>query len=340
MSIEALLGVVLLVAATLYAALAGADFGAGVWEFNLAFRPSERDRKLLQHAIGPVWEANHVWMIFVLVVLHSAFPPAFAAVSRALFLPLLLALLGIVLRGTGFALRYYGEGARRQQALWGVVFALASVIAPFFLGAAVGAIAEGGLPVTSDGRFHGDWLTDWVSPLSIYLGFFNVGLCAYLAAVYLCRDAEREGGAELAEIWRRRALATGAGVGLLAGVGLAVAASTAPRLWEGVVARGWPLVGLSALTGLLTLTALYRRKYAQAVVAAAATVACVIGGWGLAQYPALLPPAITLASAKAPDRALHAVAWGIGGGGVLLAPSLAWLLYLFKGHRPEPGPAR
>jgi cytochrome d ubiquinol oxidase subunit II len=320
---------------TFYALLGGADFGAGVWEFNTALRASKKERELIYQAIGPVWEANHVWLIFVLIVLFSAFPPAFAALSRALWIPLMLALVGIVFRGVGFAFHSYASGAVRQQKVWGAVFALASTAAPFFLGAVVGAVSSGGLDVTARGGFNGDYLMGWIRPTSIFCAFFAVGLCAYLAAVYLVREADSKGDAALTTIWRRRALGTGAWMGVLALVGLAVVAMDAPALWEGFRERAWPLVALSMLAGLFSLWTLWRCRFSAAVVGAGATVAPVLLGWGVAQYPAIIPPAVTIETAKAPETVLWVIAWGVAGGTVLLAPSLGYLFYLFKAKRPK-----
>jgi cytochrome d ubiquinol oxidase subunit II len=329
---EAVLLVVVWLALTLYVLLGGADFGAGIWEVNTALQARDDERALLYRAIGPVWEANHVWLIFVLVTLHAAFPPAFAALSRALWLPLLLALGGIVFRGGAFAFRTYTVGARRQQALWGALFAAASAAAPFFLGAAAGAVASGRLLVTPQGGFTGSYLDDWLSPVAIFNGFFTVGICAYLAAVYLAREARRGADAALLELWRRRALATGIWMGALSLAGLALLATELPALWHGFAARAWPLVALAVVAGVGSLLALWYRRLTAAVAAAALTVGSVIWGWGVAQYPALVPPSITLQVAKAPDAVLWAMIVGISLGMVLLVPSLWWLMVLFKGH--------
>jgi cytochrome d ubiquinol oxidase subunit II len=328
---------VILAGLTLYALLGGADFGAGVWEFNTVLQAPEKERTLIYRAIGPVWEANHVWLIFVLVGLHTAFPPAFAAVGRALWLPLLLGLVGIVFRGVGFAFRSYAAGAVRQQAWWGAVFAFASTAAPFFLGAACGAIASGHLAVTVSGEYTGDYVTGWLSPLSIFTAFFAVGVCAYLAAVYLTREASQEDDPTLTVIWRRRALASGAWMGILAMAGLAMVATDAPVLWAGFRERAWPLVGLSIVGGLCSLWALLRRHFTAAVLGAGVAVAAVIWGWGVAQYPAIIPPALTIAAARGPDTVLRAMLWSIVAGTVLLLPSLVYLFVLFKGKRPKAG---
>ncbi|MCI0410623.1 MAG: cytochrome d ubiquinol oxidase subunit II, partial [Acidobacteria bacterium] len=327
----------IMVGLTLYALLGGADFGAGIWEFNTALQAPEKERALIYRAIGPVWEANHVWLIFVLVGLHTAFPPAFAAVSRALWIPLLLGLVGILFRGVGFAFRSYAAGAVRQQAVWGAVFALASTAAPFFLGAAAGAIASGQLALTAKGDYTGDYLTGWISPMSIFNAFFAVGVCAYLAAVYLTREAGHDGDPALVALWRQRALATGAWMGILAMAGLMVVATDAPVLWKGFRARAWPLVGLSILGGIFSLLALLLRRFTGAVLGAGVAVAGVLWGWGVAQYPVIIPPAVIVKAAKGPDAVLWALIGGFAIGATLLVPSLGYLFYLFKGKRPEFG---
>jgi cytochrome d ubiquinol oxidase subunit II len=331
---------ILWLALTLYVLLGGADFGAGIWEVNLAFQASEKERSLMHRAIGPVWETNHVWLIFVLAVLLTAFPSAFAALSRALWLPLLFALVGIVFRGAAFAFRSYAVGAVRQQGGWGVAFALASVAAPFFLGAGVGAIASGTLAVTAQGGFTGNYLTDWLSPLALFNGFFTVGLCAYLAAVYLAREASQKGDAELVSLWRQRALATGVWMGVLALAGLGFLARESPLLWQGFQKRAWPLVVVSLVTGFLSLGALWLRRFTAAAAGVIATVATIIAGWCVAQYPALVLPAITIDDAKGPKEVLWAMIGSIAVGTLVLLPSLAWLFAIFKrdhGRLPKKG---
>src|SRR5688572_8082843 len=169
----------MLIGVTLYALMGGADFGAGVWEFNTALRSPEKEQALIYRAIGPVWEANHVWLIFVVVGLFAGFPAAFSAIFRALWVPLLLALIGIVFRGVGFIFRSYASDSVPEKFVWGAVFAFASTGAPFFLGASLGAILSGQLAVTADGDFTGDYLTGWISSVSVFSAFFGVGVCAY-----------------------------------------------------------------------------------------------------------------------------------------------------------------
>ncbi|HET6201494.1 MAG TPA: cytochrome d ubiquinol oxidase subunit II [Planctomycetota bacterium] len=323
-----------LVALTLYALLGGADFGAGIWEFNTALHVSPRERALLRRAIGPVWEANHVWLIFVLVALFTAFPLAFAAVCRALWLPLLLGLLGIVFRGAAFAFRSVPSPDEPRPFHWETLFALASTAAPFFLGASAWAIASGRLDVDRSGGHGGDPLLGWLNPMSIFGAFFAVATCAYLAAVYLARDARREEGVELAELWRRRALVAGAWMGLLSAAGLALVATAAPVLWEGFRGRAAPVVLVSGLGGLSSLGFLLARRETAAVVGAATAVGGVVLGWGVAQYPAIVPPSLTVEGTKAPEAVLRPLAIGMAAGAALLVPSLGFLFYLFKGKRP------
>lgn len=325
---------ILLVTITLYAILGGADFGAGVWEFNTALKASEKEREQLYRAIGPVWEANHVWLIFALVMMFSAFPIAFAAISRALWLPLLLALLGIFARGIGFAFRKYAAGAVRQQALFGAIFAFASTSTPFFFGACAGAIAAG-IPVNERGQFTGDHLAVWTRPLAIFCAFYAVGLCSYIAAIFMCRESEIEDDNVLIEKWRKRALTMGVVLGVFSGLGLVLVAQEAPKLWTGFRSSGLPFVLASSAAGVLSMALVWKSGFAPAVAAASVTVATVILGWGAAQYPLLIPPTLTIETTKAPDAILWAMAIAIAGGAVVLIPSLGWLLFLFKRRTAE-----
>lgn len=316
-----------------YAVLGGADFGAGVWEFTTCLDDDEEDRELIADAIGPVWEANHVWLIFVLIILFNGFPTAFAAVSRALWVPLLLALAGIVFRGAGFVVRAYAEGAEWLRNLAGAAFAFGSTLTPFFLGAAIGAVSSGKLPIDSDGGYHGNQLQDWITPLSLYAGILGVGLCSYLAAVYLTREASLRENPALRKLWRGRALASGIWIGILAWLGLVMCRLEAPELWQGLVLRGWPLILASVLSGVGSLAALRRERYRTANFLAAAAVATVLLGWGVGNFPMLVPPEISIETSKAPDVVLWAMAGCISVGSLLLFPALWWLVRIFKSER-------
>ncbi len=314
---------VMLLALTLYAILGGADFGAGVWEFTTALQSTDKERRHIYKAIGPVWEANHVWLIFVLVILMNGFPTAFAALGKALWFPLLLALAGIVFRGASYVFRSYGRGTETERTLWEVVFAVASTATPLFLGAAAGTVAAGRLAETTT-------LTGWMTALSVFTGFYAVGMCAYLAAIYLTREAHLTGDAELLTLWRKRSLSTGLWVGVLSFAGLAMVWIEAPVLAAGFINRGWPLILISLTCGIGSLIETSRGNTTRAVLAASGAVAAVIWGWGVSQYPVLLPPGMSALDAKAPDNVLWMMLAVITLGTVLLFPALAYLFVLFK----------
>jgi cytochrome d ubiquinol oxidase subunit II len=350
--------VLMWVSVTVYALLAGADFGAGAWDL-LAGRtgPGARRRALIEHSIGPVWEANHVWLIFVLVLMWTAFPPLFAAVSSTLYIPLTLVALGVIARGSAFAFRKAVTEVW-QQRIFGAAFAFSSLVTPFFLGAIAGGVASGRVP---PGIARGDVLTSWLNPTSLLCGTLAVLAGMYLAAVYLTADARRSGQPELAAEFRLRALAAGVVTGLVAAAGLVVVHSDAPRLWAGLSghAQSWPapalvapslvapslvapsLVALSGAAGVASLALLAVRRYLLVRVTAALAVAAVLWGWGAAQYPHLLAaaPGLTVAQAAAGRATLQATMISAGVGIVLLAPSLAWLFLLFQRGKPVSPPA-
>lgn len=332
---EHLLLIIMLIALTLYAILGGADFGAGIWEFTTALQATEHERRHIYKAIGPVWEANHVWLVFVLMILMNGFPPAFAALGRILWLPLLLTLIGIVFRGGAYIFRSYGRGPRRELELWAAIFAVASTGTPLFLGAAAGAIASGKLKMPDETSPASEYVIGWVSGLPVFTGFYSVGMCAYLAAVFLTREARVIGDEHLTTIWRQRALSTGLWMGVLSFGGLVMVTIEAPHLAEGFLLRGWPLVIVSLFCGIGSLVEVWRLNCSRAVIAAAGAVTSVIWGWGISQYPAIIPPLITADQAKAPDTVLWAMLIVIGAGGVFLLPALGYLFYLFKGEQVE-----
>ena len=341
-----LLLIVMLTALTFYATLGGADFGAGVWEFTTALQSTEQERRHIYRAIGPVWEANHVWLIFVLVILLNGFPGAFGTLSRTLWCPLLLALCGIVFRGASYVFRSYTLGPPRERTLWEAVFAVASTGTPLFLGAAAGAIASGRLGVAKAGDEPTDYLTGWISSLAVFTSFYSVGMCAYLAAVYLTREAHLEHDESLQRLWRQRSLSTGLWMGILSFGGLMMVWLEAPQLAQKLLSHGWPLIVLSLVCGIGSLVETWRARYTRSVVAASGAVAAVLWGWGVAQYPVLVPPDITADTVKAPDNVLWMMLAVIALGAVLLLPALAYLFVLFKSvgresatHPPTPPPA-
>ncbi len=309
---------------TAYAVLGGADFGAGFWDLTAGgAERGGRVRGLIQRSMSPVWEANHVWLIFVLVVVWTAFPVAFGSLFSTLSIPLFLAALGIILRGTAFALR--GQAATiREARVLGAVFALSSVLVPFFLGATLGGIASGRVPV---GNVAGDAVDSWVNPTSMVIGALAVVTGAYLAAVFLAGDAVRAGQPDLVEAFRTRALGAGVVAGAAAIGGLLVLRSDARPLFDGLTSgAGLAAVVASAVAGAGTLALVWMRRFGAARVTSAAAVAAITVGWALAQDPYLLPGELTLDDGAASDATLAALVIGMAAGFVVLLPSL-WYLY-------------
>ncbi|XBB67664.1 cytochrome d ubiquinol oxidase subunit II [Nocardioides sp. WV_118_6] len=323
MSLELAVAAALFVGIIAYAVLGGADFGSGF--FDLTAGSSKRGaelRTLVDHSIGPVWEANHVWLIYVLVIWWTGFPESFAAAMSTLVFPLLFALLGIVLRGASFAFRKYAA-TLAQARLFGIVFATSSIITPFFLGTVAGGIASGRVPL--EGR--GDLWTSWLNPTSIFGGVIAVGTCAFLAGTFLVADAERSGQHRLAGELRVRALAVGAITGLLVFAALVPLDRDAPTLAAGLEGRAAPLVVLAGLAGLGTMVLLWRRRYALARITAVLAVAAVVSGWGVGQYPWLLVDEVTIADAAGARATLQGLLVAVGLAVVVVVPPLA---YLFK----------
>jgi cytochrome bd ubiquinol oxidase subunit II len=319
--------VVLIVAGLIaYTVLGGADFGAGFWDLTAGgAKRGARVRGMVERSMSPVWEANHVWLIFVLVVFWTAFPTAFASVASTLYVPLGLAALGIIFRGTAFALR--GQAATINEArTLGAAFALSSVITPFCFGAAVGGIASGRVPV---GNAAGDAFSSWLNPTSIVIGALAVLTGAYLAAVYMAGDARRAGLPDLERIFRDRALGAGVVTGALAIGALFVVRDDARALYDGLTSgTGLALVIASAVCGAATLALVWGERFELARVSAAGAVTCIIVGWAVAQRPYLLPGHLTLEQAAASHRVLEAMLISLGVGFVVLVPSLAVLYRL------------
>jgi cytochrome bd ubiquinol oxidase subunit II len=320
-----LIAVVLFVGVLLYAVFGGADFGAGFWDLTAGdAEAGRRPRALIDHSLGPVWEANHVWLIYCLVVLWTGFSGAFAAIMTTLYVPLGLAALGIVLRGSGFAFRKVAVRTSEQR-VTGAAFATSSVITPFFLGTVAGGIASGRVPAAGGG----DPLRSWLNPTSVLGGALAVVVCAYLAAVFLTGDAHAHADGELEAWFRRRALLAAAAAGALALGGIAVLDSDAHRLFERLLGPGLPLVIISGLSGLAALALLQRAASGLPRMLAVAAVGTLIIGWGVAQYPYLLGTHLTIGEAAAPTPTLVALTVVFGAAVVLVVPSLA-LLYVLQ----------
>jgi cytochrome d ubiquinol oxidase subunit II len=323
-----------LVGLAAYVVLGGADFGAGLWYMLLPGQPRRPLRDHTYHAMGPVWEANHVWLIFVLVVVWTAYPGAFGAIFSTLYVPLFVAALGIILRGACYALRGAVSNEREEHVL-GVLFGVSSVLTPFALGTAIGGIASGRVPL---GNAAGDPIDSWLNPTSVLVGALAVATSAYLAAVWLTADAGRAGDSGLMEAFRTRALASGAAAGVLALGGLAVLRSDAERIYDGLTS-GAGLAGLlvSALAGAATLVLVASRRVAPARWSAALAVGAIVAGWALAQRPQFLP-GLTVEQAAASDSTLTALLVSLAAGAVILIPSLALLFGLVLGGRFDERP--
>lgn len=348
----------MLMGLTLYAVTGGADFGGGVWDLLARGPRATAQRQLIDTAIAPVWEANHIWLIFVVVLLFTAFPPAFAAATIGLHLPLVLMLLGITLRGAAFVFRHYGAGQAAQR--WGHVFAWASTITPILLGIILGAVTRG--VHTSGGNLYAN-LDDWLNPFTLAVGVFTLALFAHVAAVFLAAEAQQpathtdrgphDAAVELQQDFRRRALLSGAAALVLGGLCVVAAmvsvgsqasdsASVSPltRFGHRLLYSwwSWPVAALTASTTAATYWLLRTARWRAARWAAIAQVVGVVVGWGAAQYPILLAPGLTIHNAASPVITLQWVAPVVVGGSLILFPSLIWLMRTFKAEqRAAPG---
>jgi cytochrome d ubiquinol oxidase subunit II len=325
MALEEVVAGIGLLGVIAYAVLGGADFGGGIWDLFAAGPRRDEQRAAIAVAMGPVWEANHVWLIFVIVLLFTAFPPAFAALSIGLFGLFHFVLLGITLRGAAFVFRS-PQGSERGVSHWGTIFGVASVITPVLLGMAVGAISSGNLRVV-DGQAQIQGATPWLAPISLVIGALTLALCAYLAAVYLTNETT----GDLQEDFRQHALLAGTFVVGLAVVALPLLHWGTPHLWDGLISRrAAPVVGTGVLAALVSGWALLRRRYRVSRIAATVQIALLVLGWGLAQQPFLIYPDVTLQAAAAPRETLVFVLYAVPIGMALLLPSL-WLLFrIFK----------
>jgi cytochrome d ubiquinol oxidase subunit II len=331
---EILAGIVL-VSLNAYVLLAGADFGGGVWDLLARGPRKQAQRALVAEAIGPMWEANHVWLILAVVLLFTCFPPVFAQLGIRLHIPLSLALIGIVLRGSAFAFRSYGGQRDQVQRNWGRLFASASLVTPLLLGMAVGAVAAGKVGEAGGGRREAFWavyVAPWLNPFALAVGVFALACFAFLAAVYLTLESEDP---ELRDDFRRRGLGSGVAVIVAGVVALALSRGVTPSLQQGLLGAPWasPLHVLTGVMAVGGLVALWLRRWRWARIAAAGEVSLILWGWALGQYPYLLPPGFTIDGAAAPPVTLKLALGALALGGVVLFPSLYYLFGVFKGRR-------
>lgn len=340
----------IMLALNAYALTGGADFGGGVWDLLASGPRRDEQRALIAGTIAPIWEANHVWLIVVVVTLFTGFPDAFATLGIVLHVPLSLMLVGIVCRGSAFVFRSYGAREAIGQRRWGQLFAVASVITPVLLGVVIGAIASGDVGVAAarlpNGARGGGkvsfmelFVAPWLAPFPLAVGALCLALFAYLAAVYLTVAAHDHA---LREDFRRRALGSAVAVFVTAFGALAVAVEQAPRMSRWLLAATWaaPLHIVTGLAAITAILALWRRRWQLARVAAAAQLSLILWGWALAQYPYLIPPTLRIRDAAAPSITLGLLLWGLAGGSAILIPSLIYLLRTFASSTDRGDPSR
>jgi cytochrome d ubiquinol oxidase subunit II len=323
----------ILVALITYTVLGGADFGGGIWDLIARGPLANRERKAVAAAMGPVWESNHVWLIYVIVLSWTAFPLLYAGVSTALFIPISLALVGIVLRGAAFSFRsnygaQVGAGVR-----WGQVFSWASVATPFLLGTVVGGLAAGGIHASGPPvQVQANIWTTWLNPFALSCGALAVALCALLSATYLTVELHSSGENALVDVFRRRALWSGMATVVFAVLAAISAYFQAPILWSGLTGRALPLVILTVLIGLAAAVVVWRGAFMAARVLVIVETACIFATWGVAQWPYLIVPDVTIDNAASPASVLGPMLIISLLGLAVLIPSIWYLFYVFK-HR-------
>jgi cytochrome bd ubiquinol oxidase subunit II len=323
-------GTILLAGVVLYALFGGADFGAGIWDLLARGKRADAQRQEIARAIGPIWETNHIWLIFVIVLTFTIFPPAFAAISTALYIPLSLILVGITLRGAAFIFRAYAHDVVIAQQHWGRVFAISSTLTPVLLGMCAGAVASGDIRIGNGSVTSSLWMP-WLGAFPVTIGLLALTTCAYLAAVYMTIETT----GDLQEDFRRRALGAGVAFALLGTIALPLAWKQAPYVWDGLWTREtWTIIPAAIIAGLITLWAVWTRHFRLARITAIIGVTIVLAGWSLAQYPYLIVPDLTYTEAAASSEMMRVTLIVYGVGAIFLIPSLFLLFALFKGSNP------
>ncbi len=332
--LEYIIAAVIVVALVVYTLSGGADFGGGIWDI-FAFGPrAKAQRRALSAAIAPIWEANHVWLIVVIVLLFVCFPRAFATIMTALHIPLTLMLIGIVLRGSAFAFQSYSAGSTLVQRRSGVVFAAASAVTPILLGIAAGAVASGNIHVRPNGVVETNFVSDWLAPFPFAIGFFTLGLCAFISATYMTVEARDP---DLKDDFRIRGLWAALFVGVCAAVSIALAAYDAPLIWDTLIASVWaiPFQVATGIAAIVAIWGLWSRRFRMARLAAMTQVGAIVVGWALGQYPYLVYPDLTIHNTAAPVSVLIPVTVALGVGLVLLIPAFFFLYRVFKVEHAE-----
>jgi cytochrome bd ubiquinol oxidase subunit II len=319
-----------------YVLLGGADFGGGVWDLLASGPRRNRQREVIAHALGPIWEANHVWLILAIVLTFSCFSPVFARLGIVLHIPLTLMLIGIVLRGSAFTFRTYDSQHDAAQRRWGRIFSIASVITPVLLGVSIGAVASGRVGLEASGGFVERFIEPWLTPFAFSVGLLALTLFAFLAAVFLTLETRDR---QLSDDFRARALAAGVAVFFASALVLLLSHEAAPLVRAGLMSSSWavPLHLATGVTAIAVLGALWFRRYRLARIGVGLQVSLILWGWAMAQYPFLLPPTFTIANSAAPEPTLRWTLIVLAIGGVVLLPSLWYLFRIFKTVPADPG---
>jgi cytochrome bd ubiquinol oxidase subunit II len=330
------LAAILALALNAYVLFGGADFGGGVWDLLASGPRRDRQREVIAHAIGPIWEANHVWLILAIVLSFTCFPAVYARLGTVLHIPLTLMLVGIVLRGSAFTFRTYDTQRDAAQRRWGRIFSSASVITPVLLGVSIGAVASGRVSEIGGASFVEQFVEPWLTPFAFSVGLLALVVFAFLAAVFLTLETRDP---ELCEDFRRRALGAGVAVFFASALVLLLSDGTAPLVRTGLTSSPWalPLHLTTGLTAVAVLASLWFRRYRIARVGAGLQVTLIFWGWAMAQYPFLVPPDLTIQRAAAPETTLSLVLIGLAAGGAILIPSLWYLFQIFKTGPADPG---
>ncbi len=311
-----------------YAVLGGADFGAGIWDLLAFGHHEERIHELIDSALGPVWETNHVWLVFLVVGLFSGFPRAFATIVAVLFFPLTLALIGSVLRGSAFIFRTHGL-RRTSMRIWNRIFSFASIITPFFLGVSAAAVASGNVPDTGP-KSASNLGSLWLTPFALTIGFLSLALCATVSAIFLTVEATNNKEDDIAQMFRTRGLIAGAITAVLGALGLGLAPSEAPIIWGGMLNHAIGLVIATMLIGVAAAGTLFFGYYRLARVLIIAETAFMLGTWGVSQIPYIIPPHITINAAASTPSTQLLLLIGILIGMIIIIPSILLLFYIFK----------
>jgi cytochrome d ubiquinol oxidase subunit II len=318
-----------------FAVLGGADFGGGIWNVLFFGRHVQEARSLIRGAISPVWEANSVWLIYVVVGLYTAFPIVAASVANALFIPLTLALIGFVVRGAAFAFRTQPSQSAGMVFTWGTGFGVASLLTPFMFGASAAAVASGAIPVRT-GQGPVALIGAWLTPFALTVAVIALAVSATTAAVFLTVEAQRINNRELMEAFRLRAFISSGITALLGLLGLVLSSSEAPVIWHGMLDHGWWAVGITILIGIGTTVALFFRHYKLARVLITMEVIGFLGAWGISQLPYILPPDLTLVQAASPPTTMREFFYSALIGLLVLLPSFWFLFHVFKFQRSVP----